>query len=137
MNETTDRFYKGVHTLVWEPAAEPAIINHGYDDRAMTAIEKTFGPYPVTLKREDLRILQAMDLAGGHRPIRDLIEKIEAHGAIRIWLISGWNPDKQSVAESRPRRGPAAVADAERGYHPEDPMTNPTDHAYPVNTHTY
>jgi hypothetical protein len=111
MSETIDRFYKGEHTLVWEPAAEPAIINHGYDDRAMKAIEETFGPYPVTLKKDDLRILRAMDLAGGHRPIRDLIERIEKHGAIRIWLVSGWSPDKRSVAQSRPARDRAAIAD--------------------------
>lgn len=109
MSETT--FYKGEHTLVWEPAAEPEIINHGYDERAMEAIEKTFGPYPVTLKKDDLRILRAMDLAGGHRPIVDLIQRIEKHGAIRIWLVSGWNPDKRSVAQSRPDRGNAAITD--------------------------
>src|SRR5262249_8176183 len=109
MSEAADRFYKGAHTLVWEPAAAPKIIGHGYDDRAMTAIEQTFGPYPVTLKKEDLRILRAMDLAGGHRPIRDLVEQIERHGAIRIWLVSGYNPDKRSVAQSRPPRGSAAV----------------------------
>lgn len=111
MSEATDRFYKGAHTLVWEPAEEPQIINHGYDDRSMAAIEKTFGPYPVTLRKEDLRILWAMDLAGGHRPIGDLIEKIEKHGAIRIWLVSGYSPDKRSVAQSRPPRGNAVVLD--------------------------
>lgn len=109
--DDNDRFYKGAHTLVWEPAAEPAIINHGYDDRSMTAIEKTFGPYPVTLKREDLRILNAMDLAGGHRPIKDLIALVEKHGAIRIWLVSGYSPDKRSVMQSRPERSVSAIAD--------------------------
>lgn len=111
MSETMDRYYKGAHTLVWEPAADPEIISHGYDDRAMTAIEKTFGPYPVTLKRDDLRILRAMDLAGGHRPLQDLIKNVEKHGAIRIWLVSGYSPDKRSVMQSRPERGPAAIAD--------------------------
>lgn len=111
MSEATDRFYKGEHTLVWEPAADPAIINHGYDDRAMKAIEETFGPYPVTLKKDDLRILRAMDLAGGHRPIRDLMALVEKHGAIRIWLVSGWSPDKRSVMQSRPEPRHAAVAD--------------------------
>jgi len=107
----SDSYYKGAHTLVWEPAADPATINHGYDDRSMKAIEETFGPYPVTLRKEDLRILRAMDLAGGHRPIGDLIRLIETHGAIRIWLVSGWSPDKRSVMKSRPDRGIAAVAD--------------------------
>jgi hypothetical protein len=111
MSEENNQYYKGRHTLVWEPAADPEVINHGYDDRSMQAIEETFGPYPVTLKKEDLRILRAMDLAGGHRPIQDLIEKIKAHGSIRIWLVSGFHPDKRSVAQSRPPRGLAANAD--------------------------
>lgn len=102
MSDDLSGFYKGAHTLVWEPAAEPKTINHGYDDRAMTAIEQTFGPYPVTLKRDDLRILRAMDLAGGHRPIGDLIGLVEKYDTIRIWLVSGYHPDKQSVAQSRP-----------------------------------
>ncbi len=111
MSDATDRFFKGAHTLVWEPAADPATINHGYDDRAMIAIERTFGPYPITLKKEDLRILRAMSWAGGHRPIGDLIQLIEKHGAIRIWLVSGYSPDKRSVMQSRPDRGSAAVMD--------------------------
>lgn len=111
MNEATDQFYKGDHTLVWEPAADPEIINHGYDDRAMTAIEQTFGPYPITLKCDDLRILRAMDLAGGHRPIRDLIQRIQMHGAIRIWLVSGYSSDMRSMAQSRPPRDNVAIVD--------------------------
>lgn len=90
--------YAGEKTLVWEPAEPPKIINHGYSERAMEAIEKTFGPYPITLMRDDLRILRAMDAAGGWRPIGDLVALVEKYGAIRIWLVPGWKPTQEQIA---------------------------------------
>lgn len=92
--------YTGERTLVWEPAEPPKKINHGYDRRAMEAIADTFGPYPITLGKDELRILKAMHAAGGWRPFDDLVELVEKHGAIRIWLVPGWSPSKEEISAS-------------------------------------
>lgn len=73
-------------TMVWERAEPPQIINHAYSEEALIALERTFGPYPATLGADDLRILRAMDMAGGKRPINDLILLIEKYGKIRVWV---------------------------------------------------
>ncbi len=90
--------YKGEKTLVWEVAEAPKIINHGYSERAMTAIYDTFGPFPITFGYAELRILRAMDAAGGWRPIADLIALVEKQGSIRVWAVPGWRPTKQEIA---------------------------------------
>jgi hypothetical protein len=72
-------------TLYWERAAPPSIINHGYDDKAMRALEEYFGPLPITFKRDDIKVLSAMQTAGGGRPLGDIIKLIEEHREVRIW----------------------------------------------------
>lgn len=100
--DADQQFYAGDQTLVWEAAKEPTIINHGYGQRAMEAIEKTFGPYPITLTKDDLRILRAMDAAGGWRPIGDLLELLEREGSIRIWLVPGYQPTLKDILATAP-----------------------------------
>lgn len=78
--------YSGRTTLVWESAETPRKIAHCYGAKAIRAIEETFGSYPITLTKDDLRILRAMEAAGGERPIGDIIRLIETRGAIRMWM---------------------------------------------------
>lgn len=72
-------------TLYWERATPPQTICHAYDQKALKAIENYFGPMPITLTREHLKVLQAMRDAGAGRPLDDFQNLIETHGSVRVW----------------------------------------------------
>ena len=93
MSHSGDYTDKGLG-LYWEPETPAKFINFGYDTKALVALEQYFGDFPITIRREDIKILQALQTAGGGRPLNDLIRIVEQNGSIRIW----W--DKQSKNEN-------------------------------------
>ncbi len=99
MSEFND-FYRGRGALVWESAAPPRRIPPCYGGKAIDAIEATFGPYPITLTKEDLKILRAMVAVGAHRPIGELVQLVEEHGSIRVWMDRGDMPASPNSEEN-------------------------------------
>jgi hypothetical protein len=89
MNHSGNYIDRGL-ALYWEPETPAKFINFAYDTKALVALEQYFGAFPITIRREDIKILQALQTAGGGRPLDDLIRIVEQNDSIRIW----W--DKQS-----------------------------------------
>lgn len=90
--------------LYWEKADPVHFINFCYDPKALVALEEYFGDFPITIGRDDLKALRAMQTAGGGRPLDAIIMAVEKEGSIRIW----WDSEKRK-RDRRSRH--AAVAD--------------------------
>lgn len=84
--------------LHWERADPVHVIGYAYDKKALVALEEYFGPFPITIKRDDLRMLRAMMTAGGGRPLDVIIGAVEREGSIRIWWDSQKVPDRAMFA---------------------------------------
>jgi hypothetical protein len=91
MSETTKTYVEEGLSLYWEPATTVNYINHCYDRKALVALEEYFGDFPITIRTEDLRVLRAIQIAGGGRPLSDIIKAVEQEGEIRIW----WDSEKR------------------------------------------
>lgn len=77
--------------LYWEPATPPRFINFCYDAKVLVALEEYFGDFPITITRDDLKVLRAMQRAGGGRPLDSIIQAVEKEESIRIW----WDSEKE------------------------------------------
>lgn len=84
MGHAGDYVDKGL-ALFWEPETPANFINFLYDKKSLIALEGYFGDFPITIRRDDIKLLEALQTAGGGRPLNDLIEIVKRNGSIRVW----------------------------------------------------
>lgn len=87
MSKNVESYEKGM-MLHWEKAVPATGINFGYDENVLRALEEYYGEFPLTLTKDDVRVLRAMQTAGGGRPLDELIDVVQNHGPIRVWWKS-------------------------------------------------